>query len=63
MIEALLAQMPLAGAGAQILEGLNLIQMAVILSCYILLPATSGRVFHYVLEKISGNKMDKTKEV
>jgi hypothetical protein len=32
MIEALLAQMPLAVAGVQILKGINLIQVAIVLS-------------------------------
>ena len=43
MIEALVAQMPLVGAGAQILKGINLIQVAIVLSGYIILLATSGR--------------------
>jgi hypothetical protein len=50
--------MPLAVAGAQILEGLSLIQVVVILSCYILLPATSGWVVAHILKSISGNAMD-----
>jgi hypothetical protein len=64
MIEATLAQMPLAGAGAQILKGINLIQVAIILSGYIILPATSGWIFNHILNRISGNKRDKpSKEV
>lgn len=55
MIEASLAQMPLAVAGVQILKGINLIQVAIVLSGYILLLATSGRMVNYVLHSISGN--------
>jgi hypothetical protein len=55
MIEALLAQMPLVGAGAQILKEINLIQVAIVLSGYIILLATSGRMVNYVLHSISGN--------
>jgi hypothetical protein len=62
MIEFLLAQMPLAGAGAQILKDLNLIQVAIVLSGYILLPATSGWVVTYILKSISGNAMEATSQ-
>jgi hypothetical protein len=56
MIDALLTQMPLVGAGAQILKGINLIQAAIVLLAYIILLATSGMMVNYVLHSISGNE-------
>ncbi len=55
MIDAILVQMPLVNSGVQSLKGINLIQVALVLSGYIILLATSGRMVNYVLHSISGN--------
>ena len=59
MIEAQLALMQLAGASAGIFKDLGIIELAVILSGYILLPATSGWIVTRVLNRISGSAMQK----
>lgn len=55
MIDALLVQMPLVNAGVQSLKGINLIQVALVLSGYVILLATSGRMVNCILHSISGN--------
>ena len=54
-----MAQMQLAGIGAGIFKDLEIIELAVILSGYILLPATSGWIVTRVLNRISGSAMQK----